>query len=243
MDFLAKVVTGHVPDNGPSSSLQICYLNYVNKRMCCTSRMTKIYKMNLAKLDKLFDAATKRYPTLKDKSSTEHEIWHYNILKSVLGKTSPYTSNNTNELTIYEWKLQSSVIDAFIFNKIKFDVVTVILENEMEHWFGIKTSSTPVYTYHRSKPRSRSLFTMECCELPQSPIVLAANNPNYKCKCIDCGECDQIIRPMETYYLKKVCANLANRDNEVETASECLEILQHKKFNLKDLFTKCTLTF
>lgn len=241
MNILGKIVTGHVPDSDPSTSVQICYLKYTDKRMCCSARMTKIYKLNMLKIIALFESTTKRYlPLNEDISSAEHELWHYDTLKQVLGKSAPYTSNNVNELTIYEWNLSSSVLEAFIFNKMRFDFVTVIIENKMEHWFGIKTSSDPVFTYRRSRPRTRNLQTIECCELPQSPIVLAANNPNYKCKCDNCGECNQKIMPMETYVFKRMCTNQFKKEHTVEPATACAEVqkLNEGKFSLNKLFKR-----
>lgn len=234
MNILAKVSNGLVPDNAPSNTLQICFIKYMDKRVCCGARMTKMYQLNMRNIQKLFDDAIKRHSNSNaNTSSIEHEIWYYDIFSRVLGKSAPYDSNNTNELTVYEWKLQSSVREAFIFNKIRFDIVTVIIENNMEHWFGIKTSS--VYTYHRTRPRPRALLTVECFELPQSPIVLAANNPKHKSKCDSCGECNQIVMPMETYYFKKTCNNIQTCLKEPEPAEECKEF-KKPKFSFKNLF-------
>lgn len=235
MNFIEKIVDGLTLDTAPSNTLQICYMEYVD-RMCCGARMTKTYQLNMSKIRKLLDDAIRRLSQSNTKtSSIEHEAWVYGIFDCVLGKSAPYDSNNANNLTVYEWKLQSSVQEAFVFNKIRFDIVTVILENNMEHWFGIKTSSD--YTYHRSRPRPRprALMTAEFCDMPQSPIVLAANNPIHKSKCDKCGECNQIVRPMETYFFKKTCNNPGTSENELEPAEECTEV-EKQKFKFTQLF-------
>lgn len=219
--------------------------------------MTNSYQVNMALVNKFSKWAAQRYHTSKltrnemwldrfaerddnsnkDKVFVELEFWLYRRLTQVLGKTAPYDSDNANELTVYEWRLQSPICDAFIFNRIRFDKVVVIIENNMEHWFGIRTSAYPDFTYHRSRPRERSLLAFECQEVPQSPIVLAASNPKHRSKCDDCGECNQITMPMETYCFRRNCKNPTEKTIKLEKAEECTEI-GRKKFNFKNIFKK-----
>lgn len=225
MDYLAGIKTGHLPDNAPSNILQIFYLDYVEESYC-DAKMTRMYQLNMPKIEKLLENSIERKNRMhwnEDTARIDHEIWVLNKFGSVLRDSGPYYSQNTNELTVYEWKLQSSVVDAFIFSKIHFQHVTVIIENKMEHWFGIKTSSDPAYIYRRSRQRPRALLKVECHLLPQSPIVLAANNPKYKSRCNICGVCNQIIYPMETYFFKKTCTYLAEKEKEIELGEECVE--------------------
>lgn len=260
MDFLAKVVNGISPCDAPVSTLQICFLRYVDdERISCGARMTNTYQVNMPTIDKFSKRASERYGNLKKrlksvnddmwidglterddnlsegKAFIELEMWQYRIYTQILGKTAPYDSKNSNELTVYEWKLKSHICDAFIFNRIRFDTVAVIIENNMEHWFGVRTSSYPIFTYQRSRPRQRALMEFECRELPQSPIVLAASNPKYESKCDDCGECNQITMPMETYCFRRSCKNPTEKISNLENAEECTEI-EKRKFNFKNIF-------
>lgn len=266
MEYLAKIVNGIIPCNGPLSALQICYLQYTDdEELRREAKMTDLYQLNMPKIDKLLKKVHKRYETLKkcspssaedemwfygvkeretipfkNESLIERDLWLYDIFSHALGKTSPYATNNSNELTVYEWKIRSAISDAFIFNRIRFDSVTVIIENNMEHWFGIKKSSTPVFTYRRSRPRPRSLLPFECQELPLSPIVSAANNSKYKSKCDDCGKCNQITMPMETYCFRRKCKNPTKKTIKLEQGQECTENVK-LKFNLKNIFATINL--
>ena len=240
MNFFEKIITGNVPGTAPSTSVQICYLKYNAKEKYCCPRLTKCYNLNMVEIERLLHGAKNLGITVnKSINSLEHEIWQQSILKRVLGNSLPFTTNNTNELKVYEWQLQSSVAEAFIFNKIQFNMVTVIIENGMQHWCGIRTASNPVYVYQRSRPRPRNLLSVECEGVPPSPIILAAADRNYKSKCETCGKCNQIIKPMEKYIFERTCANIDNLEPEV--ADVCTEIYgakKPKKFSLKKLFEK-----
>lgn len=239
MNLFGNVLEGLVLDNA-RDTVQICFLKYINKRMS-GAKKTKNYEIDMGIAEGLLYAARNRFASSRgDTSSTQQEIWQYELFRRVLGKLAPYDSLNSNVLTVFEWSLQSSVREAFIFNKIQFDTVTVLIENDMEHWFGTKFDSVSAYTYQRSRPRPRALMDIERSDLPKSPIVLAANNRYHKSKCNNCGECDQIVLPMETYYFKKTCKNpkteVAREVNAFEPVEECTGNRRRTFISFKKMF-------